>query len=86
MIDGMKSLESNSTWTLDLHPTRKSSVGYRWVLTVKVGLKGRVDRLKALLVVKRYTQIYDWDYGDTFSPIAKMESVQLFLFKAAIHR
>ena len=44
-----------------------------------------MDRLKACLVAKGYTQIFDLDYGDTFSPIAKMASVQLFLSMAVMN-
>ncbi|RVW74646.1 Retrovirus-related Pol polyprotein from transposon RE1 [Vitis vinifera] len=43
-----------------------------------------VDRLKACLVAKGYTQIYGCDYGDTFSPDAKIASVRLFLSMAAM--
>ncbi|RVW41504.1 Retrovirus-related Pol polyprotein from transposon RE2 [Vitis vinifera] len=43
-----------------------------------------VDRLKAHLVAKGYTQIYGCDYGDTFSPVAKIASVRLFLSMAAM--
>ncbi|RVW45455.1 Retrovirus-related Pol polyprotein from transposon RE2 [Vitis vinifera] len=43
-----------------------------------------VDPLKACLVAKDYTQIYGCDYGDTFSPVAKIASVRLFLFMAAM--
>lgn len=48
-------------------------------LCYKVGPDGQVDCLKARLVAKRYTQIYGLDYIDTFSPVAKMAFVRLFL-------
>jgi len=50
-----------------------------------VSTNGEVDRLKARLVAKGYTQIYGLDYGDTFSPMAKITIVHLFLAMAVIH-
>ena len=44
-----------------------------------------MDRLKARLVAKRYTQIYGSEYYDTFSLVAKMTSVRL-LFSMVIMR
>ena len=84
MVDEMVALHSNGTWDLVSLPLGKSTVGCRWVYTINVGPDGQVDRLKARLVAKGYTQIYGCDYGDTFSPVAKIASACLFLSMTAI--
>ena len=51
---------------------------------MKVGPDGQVDRLKAYLVAKGYTQQYGLNYYDTFSPVAKIALVHLLLSMAAM--
>jgi len=37
-------------------------------------------------VTKGYTQIFDLDYSDTFSPVTKMASIRLFITMEALQR
>ena len=77
MVDEMTALHSNGTWDLVVLPSGKSTIGCHWIYTIKVGPDGQVDRLKAHLVAKGYTQVYGSDYGDTFSLVAKIAYVRL---------
>ena len=63
----------------------KKAIDCRWVFTVKVNPDGFIARLKARLVAKGYAQTYGVDYFDTFSPIAKMTSVQFFISLAVTY-
>ena len=84
MAEEMDALYSNGTWELVALPSKKSSVGCRWVCIVKVGPDGKIDHLKARLVAKRYTQQYGSDYFDTFSSVTKIAYVRLLLSMAAM--
>jgi len=75
----MRALDHNGTWELVDLPARKQTIGCKWVYVVKVNPDGSVACLKSCLVAKGYAQTYGVDYSDTFSPVAKLASVRLFM-------
>lgn len=55
----MNALEKNKTWQLIELLKGKSAVGCKWVFAVKYKGDGTLERYKAQLVVKGYTQTYE---------------------------
>lgn len=53
---------------------------------MKLNSDESIERHKAMLVVKGYKQIEGFDYQDTFSLVAKLTIVKIFLALTTIHK
>jgi len=78
-------LEKSGTWDIVNLPSHAKPIGCRWIYKVKPHVNGSIERYKALLVAKGYTQIDGLDYFDTFSPVAKLATVRLVMALASIN-
>ncbi|RVW82435.1 putative mitochondrial protein [Vitis vinifera] len=70
--DEIDALEKNGTWTITDLSVGKRSVGCKWIFTIKYKADGSVERFKARLVARGFTQSYGIDYQETFAPVAKL--------------
>ena len=83
MVDEMASLHKNEAWDLVELLTGRKPIGCKWVFKKKTNVEGKVEKYKAQLVAKGYSQVSRIDFGDIFSPVSKVASIRLLLSIAA---
>lgn len=77
--DEMASLRKNNTWVLTKLPKNRTPVTCKWVFRVKRDVDGKPDRYKARLVARGFSQRRGFDYGETYSPVDKLDTLRTVL-------
>jgi transposase InsO family protein len=71
------------TWRYVKRPKDKKVVSTKWVFLVKETPDGRIERFKARLVARGFSQQEGLDFEDTFAPVIRLESLRV-LFAIAV--
>jgi hypothetical protein len=74
----MDAHNENGTFEIVDAPDGRKPVGSRWVFTIKDD-----GRYKARLVAQGYSQKFGLDYGETFSPVIRYDSIKVLIGVAA---
>jgi hypothetical protein len=84
MQEELNNFKRNELCSLVERP-KLNVVGTKWVFLNKQDKHGVVTRNKARLVAKGYSQIKGLDFGETFAPVARLESIRILLAYATHH-
>ena len=66
MVEEMDSLDKNEAWVIVELPAGRKLVGSKWLFKKKFNTEGKVEKYKARLVEKGYSQVEGNDFGEFF--------------------
>ena len=76
----------NKTWKLVDLPPGSKPIGCKWIFKRKMKVDGTIDKFKARLIAKGFTQKEGIDYFDTYAPVARIASIRVLLALASIYK
>ncbi|KAL9271581.1 Retrovirus-related Pol polyprotein from transposon TNT 1-94-like protein [Drosera capensis] len=79
MQEELNEFERDEVWYLTPRPKNYPIVGCKWVFRNKSDENGTVIRNKVRLVVKECSQEEGIDFDETFTPVARLEAIRMFL-------
>ena len=79
MKEEIEKIKKNKTWTLVPRLEDKNVIGTKWVYKKKLDEYDEVTKDKQILVGQGYAKEEWIDYGETLSPIARLEGVRTLL-------
>ena len=84
MEEELNNFKRNEVWELVERP-KQNVIGTKWVYKNKHDKFGVVTKNKSRLVAQGYTQIEGLDFGETYAPVARLESIRILLAYATHH-
>jgi hypothetical protein len=85
MHEELNNFTRNQVWELVERPKEHNVIGTRWVFRNKQDQDGIVVKNKARLVAQGYTQVEGLDFGETYTPVARLEAIRILLAFACAH-
>jgi hypothetical protein len=84
MQEELINFKRNQVWSLVKRP-KQNVIGTKWVFRNKQDEHEVVTRNKAILVAKGYSQVEGLNFGETFAPVARLESIHILLAYVTHH-
>ncbi|KAK1685516.1 hypothetical protein QYE76_046364 [Lolium multiflorum] len=86
MHEELNNFKRNKVWTLVEKPKGcRNVIGTKWIFKNKQDEFGNIVRNKARLVAQGFSQVEGIDFGETYAPVARLESIRILLAYASHH-
>ncbi|GKC62445.1 retrovirus-related pol polyprotein from transposon TNT 1-94 [Tanacetum coccineum] len=79
MQEELNQFVANDVWKLVPQTRNMTIIGTKWVFRNKLDENGIVSRNKAMLVAQGYNQQEGINYDETYTPVARLESIRILL-------
>nr|GEU89359.1 retrovirus-related Pol polyprotein from transposon TNT 1-94 [Tanacetum cinerariifolium] len=83
MQEELNEFEQLEVWELVPRPDKVMVITLKWIYKVKLDELGGISKNKARLVARGYRQEEGIDFEESFSPVARLEAIWIFLAYAA---
>jgi hypothetical protein len=84
MQEELNNFTRNEVWSLVARP-KQNVIGTKWVFRNKQDENGVVTMNKTRLVAQGFTQVEGLDFGETYAPVARLESIRILIAYATNH-
>ncbi|GJZ04001.1 retrotransposon protein, putative, ty1-copia subclass [Tanacetum coccineum] len=81
----MQSMKDNQVWCLVNLPPNGKTIESKWIFKKTTNMDGIVHTYKARFVAKGFTQTYEVDFEDTFSPVTNIRAIRILIAIAAFY-
>ncbi|KAK1644119.1 hypothetical protein QYE76_061924 [Lolium multiflorum] len=86
MHEELNNFKRNKVWTLVEKPKEcRNVIGTKWIFKNKQDEFGNIVRNKARLVAQGFSQVEGIDFGETYAPVARLESIRILLAYVSHH-
>ena len=82
MEEEIRMIEKNNTWELVAIPREREVVSLKWIYEIKLNQEGDIQKHKARLVARSFTPKPGIDFYETFSPVARLETIRTVIVVA----
>ena len=79
MHEELNQFVRNDVWEFATRPGGVHIIGTKWIFKNKTNEDGEIIRNKSRLVAQGYTQVEGIDFDESFTPVARLESIRILM-------